>query len=190
MGGEPAFTALEGLTGPGTYVLILHLAGGEVIRVGSLGSYAFPAGFYAYVGSACGPGGLAGRLRHHIAGGARPHWHVDHLRRAARLAEVWFIAQSLRREHGWANWAAYHGYLKEQVDRVADAGLCWSHCQHDWTSVLCDEPLDWTRKFLQYAAERLQLMTHGDFYQHMRQPGSRAAARDLDCGAATDARPH
>ncbi len=101
----------------------------------------------------------------------------------------WIDAQ-WRREHGWANWAAYHGYLKEQVDRVADAGLCWSHCQHDWTSVLYDEPLDWTRKFLQYAAERLQLMTHGDFYQHMRQPGSRAAARDLDCGAATDARPH
>lgn len=101
----------------------------------------------------------------------------------------WIDAQ-WRREHGWANWAAYHGYLKEQVDRVADAGLCWSHCQHDWTSVLYDEPLDWTRKFLQYAAERLQLMTHGDFYQQMRQPGSRAAARDLDSGAATDARAH
>ncbi|HOG46268.1 MAG TPA: GIY-YIG nuclease family protein [Anaerolineae bacterium] len=138
MGGEPAFTALEGLTGPGTYVLILHLAGGEVIRVGSLGSYAFPAGFYAYVGSACGPGGLAGRLRHHIAGGARPHWHVDHLRRAARLAEVWFIAQSLRREHGWA---ALLGRLPDATAPAARFGASDCACPtHLWHWLECPSP--------------------------------------------------
>lgn len=80
----------------------------------------------------------------------------------------WIDAQ-WRREHGWQNWSLYHDYLKQQVDRVAAGGLCWSHCQHDWTSVLYDEPLAWTRKFLQYAAERLQMMTHFGFYAAKRR---------------------
>jgi peptidoglycan/xylan/chitin deacetylase (PgdA/CDA1 family) len=80
----------------------------------------------------------------------------------------WIDAQ-YRREHGWSNWASYHEYLKTQIDHVAESGLCWSLCQHDWTSILHDEPLDWTRKFLQYAAERVQIMTHFGYYQQLQQ---------------------
>ena len=98
----------------------------------------------------------------------------------------WIDAQ-WRREHGWQNWAAYHDYLKKQIDRVAAGGLCWSHCQHDWTSVLYDEPLAWTRKFLQHAAERLEILTHCDFYQRMRRL-RKEAARQPRPGAPTDAR--
>ena len=54
---------------------------------------------------------------------------------------------------------------KEQIDRVAAGGLCWSHCQHDWTSTLYDEPLTWTRKFLEYAAPRLNILTFDRYYQ-------------------------
>ncbi|MEN6492807.1 MAG: polysaccharide deacetylase family protein [Thermoguttaceae bacterium] len=79
----------------------------------------------------------------------------------------WIDAQ-WRREHGWENWPAYHEYLKTQVDQVAENGCCWSHCQHDWTSMFYDERLIWTRKFLEYAAERLTLQTHADFAQQMR----------------------
>lgn len=98
----------------------------------------------------------------------------------------WIDAQ-WRREHGWHNWAAYHDYLKEQVDRVATAGLCWSHCQHDWTSVLCDEPMAWTRRFLQYAAPRLEVLTHFQYYQRMRQRRDEAASQPPLPGASTDA---
>ena len=80
----------------------------------------------------------------------------------------WIDAQ-FRREHGWQNWAAYHEYLKGVVDEVAASGRCWSLCQHDWTSILYDEPLDWTRKFLEYAAERLVVLTHFEFYEQMRR---------------------
>lgn len=76
----------------------------------------------------------------------------------------WIDAQ-WRREHGWRNWAAYHEYLKEQVDRVAEAGWCWGHCQHDWTSILHDESLSWTRTFLEYASRRLTLLTCDAFYR-------------------------
>lgn len=80
----------------------------------------------------------------------------------------WIDAQ-FRREHGWGNWPAWHAYLKGRVDEVAAAGGCWSLCQHDWTSIMDDERLAWTRKFLEYAAERLTILTHYDFYEQMRQ---------------------
>jgi len=116
---------------PGTYVLILHLAAGRVIRVGALGAHAFPGGYYGYVGSACGPGGLAGRLRHHIGGSARPHWHIDYLRSEARLAEVWFMRGAVRREHGWA---ALMGELPEASAPAARFGAsdcaCPTHLWH------------------------------------------------------------
>lgn len=99
----------------------------------------------------------------------------------------WIDAQ-WRREHGWENWAAYHDYLKGQVDRVAADRLCWSHCQHDWTSLLCDESLAWTRKFLQYAAPRLQILTHFAFYERMRGLRDEAAAGPHPLGAPSDAR--
>jgi peptidoglycan/xylan/chitin deacetylase (PgdA/CDA1 family) len=99
-------------------------------------------------------------------------WDVQPFRYARQgfpeLLEIpmqgWIDAQ-WRREHGWQNWPAYHEYLRTQVDDVAAAGCCWSHCQHDWTSIFYDEPLAWTQKLLEYAAGRLKLLTHFDYCQ-------------------------
>ena len=88
----------------------------------------------------------------------------------------WIDAQ-WRREHGWQNWSAYHDHLKAQIDHVAAARLCWSHCQHDWTSLLYDEPLAWTRKFLEQAAARLDILTHYQFYERMRRSRDEAASQ-------------
>ena len=46
----------------GAYALVLHLERKEEITVGRLGTFAFPAGYYLYAGSALGPGGLEARL--------------------------------------------------------------------------------------------------------------------------------
>lgn len=99
-------------------------------------------------------------------------WEVQPFRYARQgfpdLLEIpmqgWIDAQ-WRRAHGWQNWSVYHKYLKTQVDRVAVGGWCWSHCQHDWTSVFYDEQLAWTQKLLEYAAKRLTLLTHYGYYQ-------------------------
>ncbi|NLE37561.1 MAG: polysaccharide deacetylase family protein, partial [Pirellulaceae bacterium] len=88
----------------------------------------------------------------------------------------WIDAQ-WRREHGWSNWPAFHDYLKSQVDLVADTGCCWSLCQHDWTSILHDESLRWTQKLLEYAADRVRIMTHGDYYDELRQARDNEADR-------------
>src|SRR5262245_33042445 len=87
----------------GTYILILHLPESRHIQIGKLGVFAMSAGFYGYVGSAFGSGGLAGRLNHHRRPAARPHWHIDYLRQAARLEAIWIQESDSRREHEWAS---------------------------------------------------------------------------------------
>ncbi|MFW5691835.1 MAG: GIY-YIG nuclease family protein [Chloroflexota bacterium] len=86
----------------GTYVLILNLPESQSVTAGRLGTFDFTAGWYAYVGSAFGPGGLRGRLRHHLAPVKKPHWHVDYLRAVAPVREVWALASTDVYEHVWA----------------------------------------------------------------------------------------
>lgn len=86
----------------GTYTLILRLDAPANLTIGKLGAFDFPAGWYAYVGSAFGSGGLRGRLKHHLAPVRKPHWHIDYLRTAATVREVWCIASETRYEHTWA----------------------------------------------------------------------------------------
>lgn len=86
----------------GDYVLWLALGESMPLVIGRLGAFDFPAGMYAYVGSARGPGGLAGRLKHHLTPVQRPHWHIDYLRAAARMEAVWWWAGDEPLEHRWA----------------------------------------------------------------------------------------
>jgi Uri superfamily endonuclease len=80
----------------GTYALVFRLARASDVCVGRLGRYSLRPAFYVYVGSAFGPGGLAARLEHHLGSLARPHWHVDYLRQAADLEEIWLADGSVR----------------------------------------------------------------------------------------------
>ncbi len=88
--------------GHGTYILILRLKKNQLVQVGNLGSFNFQTGFYAYVGSAFGPGGLTARLKHHLGSSARPHWHIDYLLQWAKLEQVWLTEEAVHREHQWA----------------------------------------------------------------------------------------
>lgn len=99
---------------PGTYALLLKLDRQERITVGKLGTFDFPAGYYLYVGSALGPGGLQARLARYQRGsrsssqpgfsqtGTKLHWHVDYLLQRARLVEVWSVASEERLECKWS----------------------------------------------------------------------------------------
>ncbi|MFC6756593.1 MULTISPECIES: GIY-YIG nuclease family protein [Haloarcula] len=66
----------------GTYTLVLERETDGPIQVGALGDIAFPAGWYAYTGSALGSGGFSRVERHRAVAsgenGAR-HWHIDYL---------------------------------------------------------------------------------------------------------------
>lgn len=96
----------------GTYLLVIWLARSAPITVGRLGTFIFPAGWYAYAGSALGSGGLEARLARHLpachprAAGPRAekrlHWHIDYLLQHGTVETIWQIASPARLECAWA----------------------------------------------------------------------------------------
>jgi len=87
---------------PATYALLLSSTKNGRIRVGRLGDMRLQPGFYIYVGSAFGPGGVRARVNHHLQVSSRPRWHLDYLRPHARVEEVWVCHDRKNREHMWA----------------------------------------------------------------------------------------
>ena len=110
---------------PGTYGLIFYRPEDGLIEVGKLGQFEFPAGFYLYVGSALGPGGLAGRLGRHLSEDKRNHWHVDYLSELAEPVEIWTTTGEERLEH---TWAAVAGKLPGANAPVAGFGASDCRC--------------------------------------------------------------
>ena len=112
----------------GTYALVLALDKETIITVGKLTTFSFPAGYYLYVGSALG--GLFSRVRRHIRGGGKLHWHIDYLRREAKAVEVWYLVSEERLECSWHQAAA--GMPQAQV-LVAGFGSTGCGCESHLT---------------------------------------------------------
>lgn len=87
---------------PGSYVLLLRLPHPTAVDVGELGRFEFPAGWYAYAGSALGPGGLAARVGRHRRALKALHWHIDYVRPHAKPVAVWYTVDRRRKECRWA----------------------------------------------------------------------------------------
>jgi len=102
MNGDLSVSDLSPTQAHGTYILIMWLSVPVELTVGKLGMFSFAAGWYAYVGSAFGAGGLRGRLGHHLGHGERLHWHIDYLSRTASITEIWYLASETPQEHAWA----------------------------------------------------------------------------------------
>jgi Uri superfamily endonuclease len=87
----------------GSYILILQIQQAiDDLQIGRLGRFSFPAGYYLYVGSAFGAGGLRARLSHHERREkVRPHWHIDYLRAHAIVHEAWVVGCPVRLESRW-----------------------------------------------------------------------------------------
>jgi Uri superfamily endonuclease len=100
---KPAFLeAHEIPAAGGTYALLLACAHPRTLRIGRCGDRRIPRGWYIYVGSAFGPGGLKSRCLRYFRQPARWHWHIDYLRPAASLQDIWFTTDPVPREHQWA----------------------------------------------------------------------------------------
>jgi Uri superfamily endonuclease len=87
---------------PGTYAIVLTPNAERSIKVGKLGILRVQSGYYIYVGSAFGPGGLEARIAHHRRKSHRSRWHIDYLRATAEICQVWYTYDSRPREHQWA----------------------------------------------------------------------------------------
>lgn len=115
----------------GTYALVFACAAPVHLTVGRLGRVSLAPGYWIYVGSAFGPGGLRSRLNHHLKPSARPHWHLDYIKCALRVVDIWATADPVKREHDWAGIMAV---MKDASMPVAGFGAtdcgCRSHFIH------------------------------------------------------------
>lgn len=89
----------------GTYILIAQVSRMKRLAVGRLGNFNLAPGFYAYVGSAFGSGGLRARIGHHLESTAEPHWHVDYLLQIALPVELWHSTATGKLEQHWADYS-------------------------------------------------------------------------------------
>lgn len=88
---------------PGDYLLVFESGAEIALKVGKLGPVVLPAGSYAYVGSAHGPGGLRARLERHLRPAKIPHWHIDALTQERRPDRIFFRPAEHRQECAWVS---------------------------------------------------------------------------------------
>ncbi len=87
----------------GTYALVIYVPRAQPIQIGALGTFAFPRGWYLYIGSALN--GLDARIARHRRREKKLHWHIDYLLQHARVVDVWIDAGGRRLECAWAQTA-------------------------------------------------------------------------------------
>jgi Uri superfamily endonuclease len=119
-------TSKSGSPDKGTYVLIMRCRKSIRTKVGQLGNMQLRPGFYIYVGSAQGPGGIDARVTRHRRREKKLHWHIDYLRRHTALIETWTMAGVVNREHDWT--AALSARYESAHDRFGASDCrCDSH---------------------------------------------------------------
>lgn len=118
---------------PGIYVLLMHLSAERRIKIGALGKQDLAPGWYAYVGSAHGPGGLKRRVDRHKARQKTLRSHIDYLAAAAEISEIWFAHAERDQEH---DWVAILADLKDAEFPITGFGsqdcrsVCHAHLLH------------------------------------------------------------
>jgi Uri superfamily endonuclease len=87
---------------PGTYALIFQSHANARAQIGRWRGIGIMPGYYVYVGSAFGPGGVRARVSRHLRTDKPRHWHIDYLRDYVTPLAVWISYEPEHHEHGWA----------------------------------------------------------------------------------------
>jgi len=87
---------------PGTYALVLRSASSAAVQIGRRDRLIVEPGYYIYVGSALGPGGVRARVSRHFRGARNRHWHIDYLRAVSSPVCAWYRYAPFNLEHQWA----------------------------------------------------------------------------------------
>lgn len=89
-------------TQPGTYLLIMAANTSAKIQIGRLGTLHIQPGFYLYIGSAFGRGGIRTRVARQLKIPNKKHWHIDYLRPYVQLKAVSYSLTTEKLECQWA----------------------------------------------------------------------------------------
>ena len=114
----------------GTYILLVSLNQAKRLEIGRLGAFDLVPGFYAYVGSAHGAGGLRARIQHHLESTAEPHWHMDYLLRWAVPVEVWYAIADRKLEQDWAEFLEQSPMFRAPIPRFGSSDYRRSRTTH------------------------------------------------------------
>jgi Uri superfamily endonuclease len=109
---------------PGTYALILRSRKRSRIQVGRKREVIVEPGYYVYIGSAFGPGGVRARVTRHCRSTKPKHWHIDYLREIMAVLGAWVSYEPDRLEHIWAQTLN----SKEGITLVPDIGCTDCDC--------------------------------------------------------------
>ncbi|WP_227430592.1 GIY-YIG nuclease family protein [Psychrobacter sp. I-STPA6b] len=84
----------------GLYILVMYLADEVCVTVGKLGDFTLSSGFYFYVGSARGAGGIASRVGRHWRNDAQKakRWHIDYIREPMQMLGCWVLSDQENQE--------------------------------------------------------------------------------------------
>ncbi len=108
---------------PGTYALVLRSDVSTHGKIGRWGRLAIHPGYYIYVGSAFGPGGVLARVSRHCREVKPKHWHIDYLRDFTTPTSIWYSHVPIHLEHRWAD------ALAKMADTVPVKGFGCSDCR-------------------------------------------------------------
>jgi len=87
----------------GTYIAVLKSNKAGTLQVGKFGELPVNKGYYVYIGSAFGPGGIKSRLNHHVKISSSPHWHIDYLRIETLFHKAYASYSYKHKECSWAS---------------------------------------------------------------------------------------
>ena len=110
----------------GSYGLILQSKDPQTIRIGKLGEFSFLPGFYFYLGSATGSGGLFARIHRHSIVEKKKFWHIDYLRPTMNLIGI-FYTKKLGKECEWVQKLLLSGFFTAPVKKFG-ASDCRKKC--------------------------------------------------------------
>ncbi len=111
----------------GSYILLIKLDKDNVMEIGRSGPHNFQRGWYIYVGSAQGSGGVRARLKTHLGVNKNRHWHIDWLLRHAKIVRTYYLIGTKNRECVWSQAIANSPYITVPVKRFG-ASDCVNKC--------------------------------------------------------------
>lgn len=111
----------------GTYALTLYVKKDCRINTGKLGELQIIKGYYIYIGSAFGPGGLKARIERHLKKTKKLRWHIDYLRKVSEIVDIKYSTDKEKLECKWAAKLAENGEITPFKGFGSSDCKCFSH---------------------------------------------------------------
>lgn len=109
----------------GAYLLILKSQISTTIEIGKIGSMDVQKGYYFYVGSAFGPGGIKARVNRHLKHDKSLRWHIDYLRSHCLLKQVFISYSTEKQESDWVYRLLHHPSYSIAFNRFGASDSCY-----------------------------------------------------------------